>query len=156
MQHDHVLKKWNFDLLTPSPVSDVCAGGGGGGSAGKIFSIMLLYIAIPFNLIRNMTMFWKKIILTHWPHSRGGGWGMGICVENICYHLSAFVILFYLIRNMALNWKIRILTYWLIPRVGVMQAKYLFLICCNRDYLQLKCNMTMFCKSGILTYCPHP
>ena len=32
MQHDHVLKGWNFDLLTPSRESE------GGGSAGKIFS----------------------------------------------------------------------------------------------------------------------
>ena len=31
MQHDHVLKKLKFDLLTPSPGSR-----GGGGSAGKI------------------------------------------------------------------------------------------------------------------------
>ena len=27
MQHDHILKKWNFNLLTKSPKS----GGGGGG-----------------------------------------------------------------------------------------------------------------------------
>ena len=59
MQHDHVLKKLNFDLLTPSPESGcVCVwGGGGGGSAGKIFATMLLYYRILFNLICNMTMF---------------------------------------------------------------------------------------------------
>ena len=41
MQHDHVLKKLNNDLLTPSPGS----GGreGGGGSAGKIFATKLLH-----------------------------------------------------------------------------------------------------------------
>ena len=33
MQHDHVLKKLTFDLLTPSP---------GGGGTGKIFGTMLL------------------------------------------------------------------------------------------------------------------
>ena len=38
MQHDHVLKKLNFDLLTPSRGS----GGGGGGYAGKIFGTVLL------------------------------------------------------------------------------------------------------------------
>ena len=29
MQNDHVLKKSNFDLLTPTPGSRGCAGGGG-------------------------------------------------------------------------------------------------------------------------------
>ena len=41
MQHDRVLKKLNFDLLTPR-VGGV-GGGGGGGSAGKIFATMLLH-----------------------------------------------------------------------------------------------------------------
>ena len=35
MQHDHVLKKWNFDLFTPSPGSVECGGGGGGGLRAK-------------------------------------------------------------------------------------------------------------------------
>ena len=44
MQHEHVLEKLNFDLVTPSPGS----GGGGGGvgglrPAGKIFATMLLH-----------------------------------------------------------------------------------------------------------------
>ena len=55
MQHDHVLKKLNFDRLTPR----VRVGGGGGGGvyAGKIFATMLLHFVILFNLICNMTMF---------------------------------------------------------------------------------------------------
>ena len=61
MQHDHVLKKLNFDLLTRSGAS-VCVcvgggGGGGGGSADKIFATMLLHFVIPFNLKCYMTMF---------------------------------------------------------------------------------------------------
>ena len=61
MQHDHVLKKLNFDLLTRSGASVcvcmcVCVCGGGG-SADKIFATMLLHFVIPFNLICNMTMF---------------------------------------------------------------------------------------------------
>ena len=48
MQHEHVLKKLNFDLLTTSPGSV----GGGGGSAGKIFVTMLLHFVIP-----NMAIF---------------------------------------------------------------------------------------------------
>ena len=49
MQHDHILKKMKFDLLTPSPGSVcvcVCGGGGGGGDRGSAG-----------NLICNMTMF---------------------------------------------------------------------------------------------------
>ena len=55
MQHDHVLKKLDFDFLTPSPGS---GGGGGrrGGSAGKIFATVLLTFVILFNLIM-LTMF---------------------------------------------------------------------------------------------------
>ena len=55
MQHDHVLKKLNFDLLARSGASVcVCVGGG---SADKIFATMLLHFVIPFNLVCNMTMF---------------------------------------------------------------------------------------------------
>ena len=43
MQHDHVLKKLNFDLIDPIP-RVVGGGGGGGGSAGKIFATMLLHM----------------------------------------------------------------------------------------------------------------
>ena len=52
MQYDHVLKKMNFNLLTPRR-------GGGGGSVGIIFATML-HVAAPvilFHLICNMTMF---------------------------------------------------------------------------------------------------
>ena len=50
MQHDHILKKLNFDLLTPR-VKGGGGGGGVGGSAGKIFANMLLHFMIPINLI---------------------------------------------------------------------------------------------------------
>ena len=49
MQHEQVLKKLNFDLLTPK-VS-------GGDLRAKIFSTMLLHFLILFNLICNMSMF---------------------------------------------------------------------------------------------------
>ena len=57
MQHEHVLKKLNFDLLTRSGASVCVCVGGGGGSADKLFATMLLHFVIPFNLICNMTMF---------------------------------------------------------------------------------------------------
>ena len=50
MQHDIVMKKLYFDLLTPRMRGE-------GGSAGKIFATILLHFVIPFNLIFNMTMF---------------------------------------------------------------------------------------------------
>ena len=50
MQYDHVLKKLNFNLLTPRVE---------GGSAGIIFTTILHVDTpvIPFSLICNMTMF---------------------------------------------------------------------------------------------------
>ena len=53
MQHDHVLKKLNFDFLTPSPT----VVGGGEGSVGKIFATMLLHFLIPFNLVLFVCLF---------------------------------------------------------------------------------------------------
>ena len=54
MQHDNVLKKLNFDLLTPSPrvVRE-----GGGWSACKTFATMLLHFVFPIYLICIMTLF---------------------------------------------------------------------------------------------------
>ena len=52
MQDDHVLKKLNFDLLTPSPRELR-----GGGSASKNFANISLHFVIQVNLICNMTMF---------------------------------------------------------------------------------------------------
>ena len=89
MQHDNVLKKLNFDLLTL---------GGGGGSAGKIIAAMLIYFVIPFYLICNMTRFWKSGILTHRPNPQGR---VGVvCRQNIWYHVAAIVIPINLTCNM--------------------------------------------------------
>ena len=52
MQHDHVLKKLNFDLLTPYPGS-----GEGVGISWQIFAALLLHFLIPCKLIFNVTMF---------------------------------------------------------------------------------------------------
>ena len=54
MQHDHVPKKLNFDLLTPT------AGSGGGGSGGVCGQNICYHAAAFvkfFNWICNMTMF---------------------------------------------------------------------------------------------------
>ena len=52
MQHDHVLKKLDFDLLTTG--SGV---GGGGGGLGQNICYHIAALVIPFNLICNMTIF---------------------------------------------------------------------------------------------------
>ena len=50
MQHDNVLKMLNFNLWLIWS----------GGSAGQKFATMLLHFVIPFNLICNMTIFYKS------------------------------------------------------------------------------------------------
>ena len=47
MQYDHVLKKFNFDLLIPRV---------GWGSAGKIFATMLLHFVIPFFMHHDLVL----------------------------------------------------------------------------------------------------
>ena len=59
MQHDTVLKKVNFDLLTPRVR----------GAVGKTFATMFLHFVILVNLICNM----KKLNLTFLPHPQGQG-----------------------------------------------------------------------------------
>ena len=50
MQHDNVLKKFNFNLLTPRAL------GGGGVCGGNIYYHVAAFV-IPFKLICNMIMF---------------------------------------------------------------------------------------------------
>ena len=45
MQHDHVLKKLNFDLLTRSGASVCVCGGGGGGGGGICGQIICYHVA---------------------------------------------------------------------------------------------------------------
>ena len=145
MQHDHIVEKLNFYLLTPSPGSRV--------SACKIFATMLLHSW--FSLIWYVTLpcsekfeFWPtdpipkvrgkrtstgKIFATmllrsvipiklicnmtmfYLPQGQGWGVGRGFCGQNICYHIAAFVILFNLICNMTVFWKSWILAFWPSP-----------------------------------------
>ena len=102
MQYDHVLKKLNFNLLTPRV--------GVGGSAGIVFATMLHVAApvIPLNLIYNNTMFWKSLILPLTPppkSTQGSDKGLRSKVRFdmfliyctsvcICYHVAAFAIPF--------------------------------------------------------------
>ena len=59
MQHDHVLQKLNFKLLTPSPGCVCVCVGVVGGSAGQIFATILLHASFPLIawFLWNMTIF---------------------------------------------------------------------------------------------------
>ena len=118
MQHDHVLKKLNFDLMTSSPGSRGRGWGGGwmrGRSTGKIFATKLLHSWFPLNLICNITLFWKSWVLTFSPH---GQRVRGVFGKTICYHVAAFVIPFDWICNMSMFWKVEFWSFDLISRVG--------------------------------------
>ena len=73
MQHDHALKKLNFDLLTPSP------GSGWGGSAVKIFATILLQSWFLLIWYAAWTCSEKLNVLNPTPWSRGwcGGGSAG-------------------------------------------------------------------------------
>ena len=93
MQHDHVLKKLNFDQ---SPGSGVWGGGGGGGgSAGNHVAAFVIL----FNLYATRPCSEKVEFRPTDPISRVGG---GVCGQNICYDVAAFLILFHLICNMTM------------------------------------------------------
>ena len=81
----------------------MCVCVGGGGSADKIFATMLLHFVIPFNLVCNMTIFWKSWILTYGPIPMV--LGEGVCGQNIFYNVAVFVILFNLICTVTIFWK---------------------------------------------------
>ena len=94
MQHDHGLKKSNFDLLS---CSQRRIGGIGVGICGQNICYHVVTFMVPFNLICNMTMSLKKSILTLLPHSivrGGGGW---FCVQNISYRVAEVMIPFNMI-----------------------------------------------------------
>ena len=151
MQHDHVLKKLTFDLLIRSTAWV-------GGSVGKIFATILLQFMIPFNLICNITMFWKKWILTYWPHHYGcGGGGMvrsaGTINATMLLH-SWFPLIWY--ATWHCTEKVEL---WpLDPRVrgGVCGQNIGYHVAAFLILFNLICNMTMLWKSWILANWPQP
>ena len=156
MQYDPVLKKLNFNLLTPRVGAG--GGGGGGGSAGIIFATMLHIAApeIPFNLIRNMTMLWKNLILPLTPPPKStqvsdtGLWSkvrfdmfLIYCTfVCICYHVAAFAIPFDMQHdNVLKKFNFNLLTPG--PWGGGLGGY----ICYHVAAFKLICNMTRFWKS---------
>ena len=108
---------------------------------------------ILFNLVCNLTMFWKSWILTCWPQGQGMGW-LGLCGQNICYHVAAFMFPFNVICNLIMFQKSWILTFWPQPLrqprgsgTGLWSniAFDMFLIYCNSVC------MRNFCKKKMTT-----
>ena len=75
MQYDIVLKKLNYDLLTQRS----------SGWVGKIFAIMLLYFVIPFFYMQHDHVLKK---LNFDPLTIRSRRGVGVCRQNICYHVA--------------------------------------------------------------------
>ena len=84
-----------FDLLTP-PQGRWGGGlqvkylrGGGGVCRLNIWEQVAAWV-IPFNLIYNMTIFWRRWILTFWPHPqcRGVGGSAGKIFATMLLHVS--------------------------------------------------------------------
>ena len=107
MQHDHVLK--NLEILTFWPHPQGQAGVGGGLRAK--YMILRFRIRDSINFVCNLTMFWKSWTLTFWPQGQGMG-VRGLCGQNICYHVAAFMFPFNVICNMIMFRKSWILTFW--------------------------------------------
>ena len=97
------LKKLNFDLLTPFPR---VYGEGQRAKCLLLCCCILLHFVIPFNLICNMTIFWKMCILTFWPNPR-----VGVCVRArarvsvcVCWESTGNIYL----RNKETQQKLRV------------------------------------------------
>ena len=57
MQHDHVLKKFNIDLLTPRDgVLEGVGVGWGGGGCGKIFATVLLHLIRYDHILKRLNL----------------------------------------------------------------------------------------------------
>ena len=97
MQHDHVLKKFNFGLLNPS------RGSWGRGVCGQDFCYHVAASLILLNLICIWPCSEKVEFWTTDPIPRV--WG-GVFGQNICYHVATFLflILYNLICNMTVLW----------------------------------------------------
>ena len=123
-----IVEFWPFDPRV--------RGMGGGGGLQQNF-------VIPFNVICNMTMFWKNNILPTDPIPR-----VRSAAKIYATRLLHFLIPFNLICNMTLFWKVELWPFD--PRLGgsagkIFATKLLhFLIIFN-----LICNMTMFWNSGM-------
>ena len=150
MQHHHVLKKFNFDLLIPSQ---------GGWSAGKIFPTMLLHLLIPFYLICNMTIFWKSYFCPFILIARVGWVGGGaFCVEIFATMLLHLWISLIWYATWPCSEKDEFWTIDPIPKWGGGRGVCGWNICYHVAVfvipLYLICNMAILWKRFIWTFWP--
>ena len=84
----------------------VCGGGGGGGGGGEgglqaklLRPCCCIRDSLKFDMQHDIFLKKKKIFD---PRGSGGGGWVGVCGQNICYLVAAFVTLFNLICNMTM------------------------------------------------------
>ena len=164
MQHDHVLKKLTFYLLTPSP--------GSGLQANICYHVATFLDSNKFDMQHDIVL--KSWTLTFWPQVGG------ICRQNICYQVATFLdslIIWYAtwpcseivewVRGMGggvcskISWfplmwyatwpcfeKVDILPTDRIPRVRSAAKIFATMLLHFMIPINLTCNMTMFWDSG--------
>ena len=144
MQHDHVLKV-EFWPIDPIPrVQGVC---------GQNICYHVAAFFILFNLISNMTMYWKNWFFTYWSlrQGRGVGGGGGSACKIFATTLLHSWFSLILICNMTMFWKSWILTYWPHPQgrgegVGISGQIFAALLLHFLSPFKLIFNVTMFWK----------
>ena len=129
------------------------------GSGGKIFATTFMHLW--FNLICNLTMFLKSLILTFWPQGMGvsGALPAKYLLPWCCIHDSLKFVMF---------WKSWILTFWphllsppreLGTRLWSKITFDMFLIYCNAVCMRNFCKnidvWLSFCEIYILDLWPH-
>ena len=150
MQHDNILNKLNFNLLTPRPW----------GSAGEIFATM--WLQLWFHLIWYATWpCFEKVyfdILTQPPGPDGGRRGSAGKIFVTTFPHLWFYLLWYAIWPCSEK-----VEFWPVdPRVrGWPWARLLgqnicYHVAAFKFPFKLICNMIMFRKSWILTFWPPP
>ena len=114
---------------------------------------------IPFNLICNMTMFWKSWILTCWPHPQGRGWGSAGKIYGTMLLHSWFSLMWYATWPCSENVEFRPIDSITRVRVsggrGNCMQHIWYCVAAIVILLNLIGNMIVFWKSWILIYWPH-
>ena len=100
MQHDHDLNNLKLDLVTPFPRSGV--GGSGVLRAAYLLPCCCIHDALLFDKQHDHVLKKLKFDLLTPSTGSGGEGGGGVCGQNICYNVVAFVKFFNSICNMTM------------------------------------------------------
>ena len=123
--HVAAFQFWPFDPI-PGDGGDE---GGGVGVCGHNISYHVAAFVILFNLICNMTMFWKSLIITFFIPSAGSGRGLRAKLLLPCCCIWWFSLIWYTHGHVLQKLNFNLLT----PSPGLgrdLRAKYLLPCCC--------------------------